>query len=189
MNTAKALTASHGSSLPNVYGADWCEDTKRARRLLRRLSIAHEYHNVDEDIFALERACALNMGERRTPVIDVNGSVLVEPANDDLVVALIRAELITEDEARDRAGVQNVGDVERAARAAAGLFVLAAAQATPRGVRWPLRIIGAALALTGVSGWSPVYAWAGVSSLDGPGDRPQEASRSNWFTPTREAVR
>jgi glutaredoxin len=74
-----------------VYGADWCEDTQRSRRLLRRLAIAHEYHNVDEDVFALERACALNAGERRTPVIEIVGTVLVEPSNPDLTAALIRA--------------------------------------------------------------------------------------------------
>ena len=189
MNTAEARNATLDSRLPIVYGADWCEDTGRARRLLRRLSIPHQYYNVDEDVFALERACALNLGERRTPVIDVHGSVLVEPANEDLIVALIRAELITEEDARDRAGVQNIGDVERAARTAAGLFMLAAAQAAPRRLRWPLRCVGAALALTGVSGWSPAYAWARVSSLDGPGDRPDEASRTTWLARTGEAER
>ena len=189
MNTAEAVIRQRPARVPIVYGADWCEDTNRARRLLRRLSIAHEYHNVDEDVFALERACALNMGQRRTPVIDVNGSILVEPGNEDLIVALIRADFITEDEASDRARVQNIGDVERVARAAAGLFVVAAAQATPRGLRWPLRLAGLALALTGVSGWSPSYAWAGVTTLDGPGDRPEEASRSTWFARTQEAAR
>lgn len=170
-----------------VYGADWCEDTRRSRRLLRRLSIAHEYHNIDEDVFALERACALNAGQRRTPVIDVFGAVLVEPTNVDLRDALVRAELVTIEEARDRASVQNVGDVERTARTAAGLFAIAAAQACPRALRWPLRIAGAALAFTGVSGWSPAYALAGVTSLDGPGDRPHESSRAAWFAPVGDA--
>jgi glutaredoxin len=155
VTTTDALRSSD-SRLLIVYGADWCEDTRRARRLLRRLSIAHEYYNIDEDVFALERACALNAGERRTPVVDVNGVVLVEPSNLDLTEALIRAELVGVEEARDRASVQNIGDAERAARVAAGLFAIAAAQAFPRGVRWPFRFAGAALALTGLSGWSPL---------------------------------
>ena len=52
-----------------VYGADWCEDTRRALRQLRRLGIAHQYLNIDEDLDALERAKALNHGRRRTPVM------------------------------------------------------------------------------------------------------------------------
>ncbi|HTL46243.1 MAG TPA: YgaP-like transmembrane domain [Vicinamibacterales bacterium] len=189
MTTADARSKPPSARAPIVYGADWCEDTSRARRLLRRLSIAHEYHNVDEDVFALERACALNAGQRRTPVIDVGGSVLVEPANGDLIIALVRAELITEEEVRDRATVQNVGDIERAARTTAGLLVVAGAQLTPRLLRWPLRAVGLALAVTGICGWSPAYAWAGVTSIDGPADRPEEASRSTWFAPTHEGAR
>lgn len=164
-----------------MYGADWCEDTQRSRRLLRRLAIAHEYHNVDEDVFALERACALNAGERRTPVIEIVGTVLVEPSNPDLTAALIRAELLTEDDARERAVVQNIGDVERTVRASAGLLAMLAAQASPRAMRWPLRLAGLALAITGLAGWSPSYALAGVTSLEGPGDRPREASRASWL--------
>ena len=69
-----------------VYGADWCEDTQRALRLLRRLAVAHQYLNIDEDIDALAQARALNGGRRRTPVIDLGmgGSPLVEPDNDTL---------------------------------------------------------------------------------------------------------
>ena len=189
MTTAHAPYQPHAARAPIVYGANWCEDTSRARRLLRRFSIAHEYHNIDEDVFALERACALNGGQRRTPVIDVRGSVLVEPANHDLIIALVRAELMSEEDARDRATVQNIGDVERAVRGAAGVLVVAGAQVAPRLLRWPLRATGLALALTGISGWSPAYAWAGVTSIDGPADRPEEASRSTWLARTREAAR
>ena len=182
MNAREALRSSGARDVPIVYGADWCDDTRRARRLLRRLSIAHDYRNIDEDVFALERACALNAGERRTPVIDVDGIVLVEPSNMDLADALIRAEYVSKDEARERGRMQNVGDAERAAWTVAGLFVIAAAQGCPRAARWPLRLAGAALAFTGISGWSPAYAAAGLSSLDGPGDRPAEVSRTAWFT-------
>ena len=51
-----------------LYGADWCEDTRRSLRHLRRLGVAHEYVNIDEDLEALHRAKALNDGVRRTPV-------------------------------------------------------------------------------------------------------------------------
>ena len=47
-----------------VFGADWCEDTRRSLRHLRRLSVAHRYLNIDEDLAALERALALPGGGR-----------------------------------------------------------------------------------------------------------------------------
>ena len=74
-----------------VYGADWCEDTQRSLRHLRRLGVAHRYLNVDEDLSALERARTLNDGTRRTPTIDmgVGGGALVEPENDTLTGALV----------------------------------------------------------------------------------------------------
>ena len=50
-----------------VYGADWCEDTRRSLRHLRRLGVAHHYHNVDEDLDALNQASSINGGVRRTP--------------------------------------------------------------------------------------------------------------------------
>ena len=42
-----------------VYGADWCEDTQRSLRHLRRLSVPHQYINIDEDLDALDRAKSL----------------------------------------------------------------------------------------------------------------------------------
>jgi hypothetical protein len=51
-----------------------------------------------------------------------------------------------------------------------------------------VRAAGVALALTGMTGWSPAYAWAGVTSIDGPADRPEEASRSTWLAGTREVA-
>ena len=55
----------------SVYGANWCEDTRRSLRHLRRLGVAHRYVNIDEDLDALARAKALNDGGRRTPTIDL----------------------------------------------------------------------------------------------------------------------
>jgi glutaredoxin len=54
-----------------VYGADWCEDTRRSLRHLRRLGVPSHYINIDEDLDALERANALNGDQRRTPTIDL----------------------------------------------------------------------------------------------------------------------
>jgi glutaredoxin len=166
-----------------VYGADWCEDTRRSQRLLRRLHVPYHYVNIDEDLDGLERAKALNRGERRTPTIDLGmgGDALVEPDNELLTEALVERQMLSQDEARERLGLQNVGDVERAIRTTAGLALVAGAELAPRELRWPLRFIGVVAAATGIAGWCPVYHSRGVTSLGGPGDRPDEAERQEWL--------
>jgi hypothetical protein len=166
-----------------VYGADWCEDTRRSLRHLRRLGVVHRYLNIDEDLDALRSASTLNAGERRTPIVDlgVGGPPLVEPANDILTEALVELEMLTQDDARERLGVQNVGDLERVLRMGTGAAFVLAGAVGPRPTRWPFRVTGAVLALTGLTGWCPGYHGAGVTSIDGPGDRPDEAHRSTWL--------
>jgi mycoredoxin len=166
-----------------VYGADWCEDTRRSRRHLRRLGVQHDYENVDEDLDALDRASVLNGGQRRTPTIDLGlgAGPLVEPDNDTLTGALVEMDMLTRGEAQERLAVQNVGDLERVGRNLTGLTLLALGWNARRGVRWPLCLLGAAVALTGVTGWCPVYSSMSMTSLGGPGDRPDEASRSTWL--------
>ena len=167
-----------------VYGADWCEDTRRSLRHLRRLAVAHQYVNIDEDAVGLERAKSLNGGVRRTPTIDLGlgASPLVEPDNDTLSSALVELQMLTQEDLHERSTLQNVGDLERAMRAAAGTVLMLLAASAPRRARWPLRILGLATALTGMAGWCPAYHSAHVSSLDGPGDRRDEAKRTTWLT-------
>ncbi len=163
-----------------VFGADWCEDTRRTLRHLRRLSVAHRYLNIDEDLAALERALVLNRGVRRTPIIELRSRVLVEPSNESLTEALIDDGDLTREDARERVTVQNVGDLERALRICAGLLLLALAPRLPRMLTWPVRTAATAAALSGIAGWCPAYFAANVTSLDGPGDRPAEAARQGW---------
>jgi glutaredoxin len=164
-----------------VYGADWCEDTRRARRLLRRLGVPHDYVNIDEDLSGLERAKALNEGRRRTPTIDLDGDVLVEPQNDALTNALIAHGRIDSALVEERLAVQNVGDLERTLRAGGGLLLYVLARRAPSPARAPIRLVAATLALTGFSGWCPVFAAAGLTSLGGPGDRPDEGKGQRWI--------
>ncbi len=167
-----------------VYGADWCEDTKRSRRQLRRLGVPHQYLNIDEDMDALDRAKSLNHGLRRTPVIDLGfgGAPLVEPDNDSLTGAIVERDMLSPDDVVERLAIQNVGDLERVVRTVAGAALLTMGRAVPRGIRAPLMAVGAITALSGVTGWCPVYHSAGVTSIDGPGDRPDEATRPAWLT-------
>ncbi len=166
-----------------VYGADWCEDTQRALRHLRRLGLRHRYLNVDEDLDALGTAMALTDGQRRTPTIDlgVGGPLLVEPPNDVLTEALVELEMLTQEHVKERLRVQNVGDLERVMRAGAGAALVVAGYAVRGGARWPLRIGGLLLTLSGMLGWCPGFHRAGVTSLDGPADRPKEAERGTWL--------
>ena len=168
-----------------VYGADWCEDTKRSLRHLRRLGVPHHYLNIDEDVDALDRAKSLNAGQRRTPVIDLGlgGPALVEPDNDLLAGAIVEANMLSDELVADRLAVQNVGDFERVLRTVAGTALLFASRVAPPSVRRPLGVAAAVVGLSGVTGWCPFYHAAGVTSMDGPGDRPEEATRREWLTP------
>src|SRR5688500_3928701 len=166
-----------------VYGADWCEDTRRSRRHLRRLGVVHRYLNIDEDAGALERAKALNHGARRTPTIDlgVGGSALVEPDNDTLGGALVELEMLTQEDLHERLALQNVGDTERLIRSGVGTALLLGGSLVAGPLRWPVRLAGLATLFSGITGWCPVYHATGVTSLEGPGDRPDEATRSTWL--------
>lgn len=145
--------------------------------------MAHRYINIDEDVAALERAKALNNGIRRTPVIDLGagGGALVEPENDTLAGALVELEMLTREDLVERRAIQNVGDTERVIRVGIGLASLVAGRGVPRALRWPLRLAGAYAALSGLLGWCPGYHVAGVTSLAGPGDHPEEAERTSWL--------
>ena len=173
-----------------VYGADWCEDTRRALRHLRRLAVPHRYLNIDEDLDALDCALALNDGRRRTPTIDLglSGSPLIEPDNDTLTGALVELEMLTQDEAYERMAVQNVGDRERIIRGGAGLALIVAGATAPRRMRGILLLAGAGVALSGLAGWCPAYSYAGLTSLEGPGDRPGEALRKRWVAPRADVM-
>jgi mycoredoxin len=182
-----AATASDTPPKPvlTLYGASWCEDTRRTRRLLRRLAIRHRYRDVDEDLEALERATTLNQGVRRTPVVTIAGNVFVEPTNAAMTAALLEHGLLTREHVAERLHLQNVGDFERVIRVSSGLLVLASQGQAPRTLRGLLTLTGAGLLLTGVFGWCPVFHAKGVSSLNGPGDRPDEAERQSWLRPAR----
>jgi glutaredoxin len=168
-----------------LYGAAWCEDTRRTRRLLRRLAIRHRYRDVDEDLDALDRATTLNQGVRRTPVVTIGSDIFVEPTNSAMTSALLAHGLLTREQMAERLHLQNVGDFERVIRVSSGLLVLAAQRQAPPLLRGLFTLAGTGLVLTGVFGWCPVFHAKGVSSLNGPGDRPDEAERQTWLRPGR----
>ncbi|MGH2711804.1 MAG: glutaredoxin family protein [Actinomycetota bacterium] len=73
-----------------VYGADWCGDCRRAKRMLDNMDAAYEYIDVDVDLDAKTEAIRIS-GRKRIPVIVFpEGDVLVEPTDPELKQALLR---------------------------------------------------------------------------------------------------
>ncbi len=171
-----------------VYGADWCEDTQRSLRYLRRIGVPHLYRNVDTDPVALDEAKSLNHGKRRTPVIQVHGEVLVEPGIRTLTEALVRNGVVDRQDASDRMRRQNIGDLERGIRIGAGAGLALLAFKAPKMLRVPLAVLGGWEVLSGILGWCPVYGALGLTSLGGPLDHPMEAERTTWLGPQEEST-
>ncbi len=71
-----------------VYGADWCGDTRRTRRHLEHLGVTYQYINVEENPQASEWVKQQNNGKERKPTVKIGEQVLAEPSNGELEEAL-----------------------------------------------------------------------------------------------------
>ena len=68
-----------------MYGADWCSDCKRSKRLLDSKNIRYIWIDVDNNEAALQTVKSLNQGKRIIPtIIFPNGDILVEPTDSEL---------------------------------------------------------------------------------------------------------
>ena len=68
-----------------VYGADWCSDCKRSKRLLDSKNIEYTWVDVDNNEAALQTVKSLNQGKRIIPtIVFPNGDILVEPKDSQL---------------------------------------------------------------------------------------------------------
>ena len=68
-----------------VYGADWCSDCKRSKRLLDSKNIEYTWIDVDNNEAALQTVKSLNQGKRIIPtIVFPNGNILVEPTDSEL---------------------------------------------------------------------------------------------------------
>ena len=71
-----------------VYGADWCGDCRRAKRLLDERNVRYEWIDVEHDPVKAEEAQRIG-GRRNIPVIVLpDQTVLVEPSDPELDRAL-----------------------------------------------------------------------------------------------------
>jgi mycoredoxin len=81
---------SGGSESVVVFGADWCGDCRLAKAWLRDNDVPFTDIDVEQDHEARHRAMELARGRRNIPVVVLpDGSVLVEPTEEELVSALL----------------------------------------------------------------------------------------------------
>ena len=72
-----------------VYGADWCEDTKRTRQQLDNLGVAYDYVDIEQDEQAARWVREQNDGKERKPTVKLgNEQVLSVPDEATLESAL-----------------------------------------------------------------------------------------------------
>ena len=68
-----------------MYGANWCIDTRRSKLYFKKQKVEYTYINLDEHPEFEEKVRELNNGNRSVPTISFpDGSVMVEPSNDEL---------------------------------------------------------------------------------------------------------
>ncbi len=77
-----------------VYGADWCHMTTDTLSCLKRLGVSHEYINVERDKEAAAWVRAQNDGKEKKPTLDINGTILTEPDDDELEETLRELNLL-----------------------------------------------------------------------------------------------
>jgi thioredoxin reductase (NADPH) len=68
-----------------VYGTPWCPDCRKSKQFLGEHRIPYNYIDIDQDLAAQAEVERLNRGMRSVPtIVFPDGSVLVEPGNEDL---------------------------------------------------------------------------------------------------------
>jgi mycoredoxin len=77
-----------------VYGADWCGDTRKALALLDDLGVDYRYINVEEDDAASAWVKNQNDGKEKKPTIAVGEKILSVPGEKELTEALQDAGLV-----------------------------------------------------------------------------------------------
>mgnify|MGYP000867863307 FL=1 len=72
-----------------MYGADWCGDCRRSKRLLEELDVQVNHIDVEADPSAAAKVQEINGGAKSIPVIVFSdGTHLTEPSDNDLKAKL-----------------------------------------------------------------------------------------------------
>ena len=89
-NTCNMSTTIAGTGV-TMYGADWCGDCRRSKRVFETLRVEYKYVDLVENIEAFETVKSYNKGAKNIPVIVFpDGSHLTEP-EDDVLEAKLRS--------------------------------------------------------------------------------------------------
>ena len=67
-----------------LYGTDWCEDTRHTRQYLDSLGIAYDYINLEQNKRASEWVKQQNEGKERKPTVKIGEQVLTVPSDQEL---------------------------------------------------------------------------------------------------------
>ena len=68
-----------------MYGADWCGDCRRSKKVFERLAVAYRWVDCDATPGAIETVVEINGGMKSIPVIVFpDGSHLTEPSDEAL---------------------------------------------------------------------------------------------------------
>jgi len=72
-----------------MYGADWCGDCRRSKRLFEELDVQVNHIDVEVDASAAAKVIEINGGAQSIPVIVFSdGTHLTEPSDNDLKAKL-----------------------------------------------------------------------------------------------------
>jgi glutaredoxin-like protein len=72
-----------------MYGADWCGDCRRSKRLFEELDVQVNHIDVEVDETAAAKVQEINGGAKSIPVIVFSdGTHLTEPSDNDLKAKL-----------------------------------------------------------------------------------------------------
>ena len=72
-----------------MYGADWCGDCRRSKRLLEELDVQVTHVDVEADETAAAKVQEINGGAKSIPVLVFSdGTHLTEPSDNDLKAKL-----------------------------------------------------------------------------------------------------
>jgi len=77
-----------------VYGADWCHMTNDTLSCLKRLGVEYSYINIERDPEAAAWVRAQNDGKEKKPTLDIDGTVVTEPDDEELAETLRGLRLI-----------------------------------------------------------------------------------------------
>lgn len=67
-----------------MYGADWCSDCRRSKKLLDDMNVDYDYVDLEADPTAADRAKAISGRTNIPVVVFADGTHFVEPSDAEL---------------------------------------------------------------------------------------------------------